>query len=123
MGLGSLALGVVISVALVVVGKAEPFGGFEKDEDKADDDEEEDGKHDAHNHPYCLPSQRVPVQAEESHIAICDAWMHINSSLSFGRSYCSPQRKPLLRLLSAVHPHLSIKRRRRSDMIGLETIR
>ena len=39
MGLGSLALGVVISVALVVVGKAEPFGGFEKDEDKADDDE------------------------------------------------------------------------------------
>ena len=56
MGLGSLALGVVISVALVIVGKAEPFGCFEEDENEADDDEEKDGKHDPHNHPYCLPS-------------------------------------------------------------------
>ena len=62
MGLGSLALGVVISVALVIVGKAEPFGCFEKDEDEADDDEEEDGEHDAHDHPYRLPSQSVPAQ-------------------------------------------------------------
>ena len=93
MGLGSLALGVVISVALVVVGKAEPFGGFEKDEDKADDDEEEDGKHDAHNHPYRLPSQRVPVQAEESHIAICDA--HQLFTFFWQICYCIPQRKQL----------------------------
>ena len=61
MGLCSLALGVVVSVALVVVRKAEPLGGFEEDEDKADNDEEEDGKHDAHNHPYRLPSQSVPA--------------------------------------------------------------
>ena len=65
MGLGSLALGVVISVALVIVGKAEPFGCFEKDEDEADDDEEEDGEYDAHDHPYRLPSQSVPAQVEE----------------------------------------------------------
>ena len=65
MGLGSLALWVVISVALVIVGKAEPLGGFEEDEDEADDDEEEDGEHDAHNHPYCLPSQCVPGQVGE----------------------------------------------------------
>ena len=56
MGLGSLALGVVISVALVIVGKAEPFGGFEEDENEADDDEEKDGKHDPHSNPYCLHS-------------------------------------------------------------------
>ena len=62
MGLGSLALGVVISVALVIVGKAEPFGGFEEDEDEADDDEKEDGEYDAHNHPYRLSSQCVSVQ-------------------------------------------------------------
>ena len=63
MGLCSLALGIVIPVALVVVGKAEPLSGFEEDEDETDNDEEEDGKHDSHNHPYCLPSQSVPVKA------------------------------------------------------------
>ena len=51
MGLGSLALGVVISVALVIVGKAEPFGGFEENENEADDDEEKDGKRDPHSNP------------------------------------------------------------------------
>ena len=60
MGLGSLALGVVISVALVIVGKAEPFGGFEEDENEADDDEEKDGKHDPHSNPCCLHSYGVP---------------------------------------------------------------
>ena len=71
----------MISVALVIVRKAEPFCGFEKDEDEADDDEEEDGEDDAHNHPYRLPSQGVPGQAEESQ----GAKMLINSSVSFSR--------------------------------------
>ena len=54
MELGSL--GVVISVALVIVGKAKPFGGFEEDENEADDDEEKGGKHDPHSNPCCLHS-------------------------------------------------------------------
>ena len=70
MGLGSLALGVMISVALVIVGKAEPFGGFEKDEDEADDDEEENGENDPHDHPYCLTSQCVPEGKEKSQFAL-----------------------------------------------------
>ena len=73
MGLCSLALGIVIPVALVVVGKAEPLSGFEEDEDETDNDEEEDGEHDSHNHPYCLPSQGVPVRAEESYGNVGDA--------------------------------------------------
>ena len=36
MRLGSLALWIVISVALVIVGEAEPLGGLEEDEDEAD---------------------------------------------------------------------------------------
>ena len=43
MRLGSLALWIVISVALVIVGEAEPLGGLEEDEDEADDEEEEEG--------------------------------------------------------------------------------
>ena len=64
MRLGSLALWVVISVALVIVGEAQPLGGLEEDEDEADDDEEENGENDPHDHPYCLTSQCVPEGKE-----------------------------------------------------------
>ena len=70
MRLGSLALWIVISVALVIVGEAEPLGGLEEDEDEADNDEEENGENDPHDHPYCLTSQCVPEGKEKSQFAL-----------------------------------------------------
>ena len=70
MRLGSLALWIVISVALVIVGEAEPLGGLEEDEDEADDDEEENGENDPHDHSYCLTSQCVPEGKEKSQFAV-----------------------------------------------------
>ena len=64
MRLGSLALWVVISVALVIVGEAKPLSGLEEDEDEADDDEEENSENDPHDHSYCLTSQCVPEGKE-----------------------------------------------------------
>ena len=75
MRLGSLALWIVISVALVIVGEAEPLGGLEEDEDEADNDEEENGENDPHDHSYCLTSQCVPEGKEKSQFALL--WMHL----------------------------------------------
>ena len=70
MRLGSLALWIVISVALVIVGEAEPLSGLEEDEDEADNDEEENGENDPHDHSYCLTSQCVPEGKEKSQFAL-----------------------------------------------------
>ena len=79
MRLGSLALWVMISVALVIVGEAEPLGGLEEDEDEADNDEEENGENDPHDHSYCLTSQCVPEGKEKSQFAL--SWMHCHLHL------------------------------------------